>query len=179
MLSVMNKNKPIFTAVEILLLFLALFFTALTLRVIVTQSVPKTQIGTVIKMLVLGVWLMISFFQFRPMRRTQVFIAWTVIAVIHLAMFIAFYDNYYLSYLDKYNQQRNYSRFLITPIILLIFFQLCRQLSLFFYRQEVGQVSVHFNNIIGENRVANGVERICAAGMFVIPILSYYFCYYS
>lgn len=94
-------------------------------------------------------------------------------------MFIVFYNNNYLNYSDKYDQQRNYSRLLIMPIVLLVFYQLCRQFSLFFYKQEVGLVSVGFNIIIGEDRVANGIERICSGGMFVLPILIYYLCYYS
>lgn len=143
------------------------------------QNVLKTKIGVQIKMLVLGVWAILSFIHFRPLRRRQVFIAWSIVALIHFSMFLAFYNNDYLSYLDKYEQQRNYSRFLITPLILLVFFQLCRQFSLFFYKQELGLVSVNLNIVIGEERIANGIERICSAGMFVIPIFAYYICYYS
>lgn len=175
----MHKVKPIFTPIEILLLFLALLFTALIVRVIINQFVAKSQIGIQIRMLVLGVWIILSFLQFRALRRKQVFIAWGIVSLIHLSMFVAFYNNAYLNYLDKYDQPRNYSRFFITPVVLLVFFQLCRQFSLFFYKQELGLLSTNFNTIIGEDRVANGIERICSAGMFVMPILSYYIFYYS
>lgn len=143
------------------------------------NSIPGSKIGIQVKMLVLGVWAALSLFNFKALRKKQVFIAWLILAIIHLSMFILFLNNSHLIYLDKFEQERNYSSFLVTPFVLLLFFQGCRQFSLFFYKRELGRVSVHLNTIIGEDRMANGIERICTAGMFVMPIFLYYICYFA
>jgi hypothetical protein len=174
-----KEVKQLFTAVESFFLILGLFFTALVIRSMMIDFIPGSQIGIQVKMLVLGVWAVLFLFQFKALRKKRVFIAWLIIAIIHLSIFILFFHNPHLNYLDRYEQKRNYSSFLVTPIILLLFFQGCRQFSLFFYKRELGLVSANLNTIIGEDRMANGVERICSAGMFVMPILSYYVCYYG
>jgi hypothetical protein len=174
----MQKNKPVFTLTELLFLFLVFFFTLLMLRIILLRATSDVQVGPQIGLVVAGFCYILSF-QVKSLRKKQIFAAWLALALVYLGMYIFFFNSSYLTYIDGYGQKRNYSRYLITPLTSLLFFQACRQFSLFFYKQELGLVIGTWNRIAGEDRTANGIERICSVGMFIIPILSYYLCYYS
>jgi hypothetical protein len=174
----MIRLKNSFSELGLLWFILLAFLTAMILRVVILQSVPKATIGKEIQVLVSLVWGTVIFLQFKALRNQVVFGGWFILALIHLGMFIWLYNNPFMSYTDKYGMVRNYSRLLIVPIILLVFFQGCRKFSLTFYRQEIVPIG-RFGEVIGEDRSANGIEIACHLGLFLIFALSIYLCYVS
>jgi hypothetical protein len=174
----MIRFKNSFSELGLLYFVLLVLFTAMTLRVIVLESVPKETIGKLITALASLMWMTVSFLQFKHLRKREVFMSWFALALIHLGMFIWLYNNRFMTYIDKYTVTRNYSRILIAPIVLLIFFRACRQFSLVFYKKEMGLVG-RFGKIIDEDRQADGIETICAIGLILIFGVIVYLCNFS
>jgi hypothetical protein len=123
-----NKRNS-FSELGFLLFVLVALATAMVFRVIILKSVSKETIGGEIKGLVALMWITSNFLQFKALRKAQVFISWSILALIHLGMFIYLYNSNFMNYTDEYGIARNYSRLLVVPILLLIFFQVCRQFS--------------------------------------------------
>jgi hypothetical protein len=174
----MIRIKNSFSELGSLWFVLLALFTALIFRVIVLQAVSKETVGKEIQVLVSLMWVTVSFLQFKALRKPAVFAGWTILAFIHLGMFIWLYKSTFTSYDDKYGIARNYSRLLIVPILLLLFFQACRKFSLAFYEKELEPLG-RFGEVIGEDRTANGIETVCSLGLFLIIGLSVYLCYFS
>jgi hypothetical protein len=174
----MIRIKNSFSELGLLWFVLLALFTALVFRVIILQAVSRETIGKEIQVLVSLMWVTISFLQFKALRKPMVFTGWSILALIHLGMFVWLYNNTFTSYDDKYGIPRNNSRLLIVPILLLLFFQACRKFSLVFYEKELEPLG-RFGEVIGEDRSANGIETVCSVGLFLIIGLSVYVCYFS
>lgn len=174
----MVRLKSSFSEVGLLWFVLQVFFTVMILRVIILQSVPKATIGKEIQILVAFMWLTSILLQFKALRKQAVFASWFILALFHMGMFVWLYNSPSLSYTDDYGIVRNYSRLLIVPILLLVFFQACRKFSLTFYGKELEPLG-RFGEVISEDRNATGIETVCSLGLSLIFPVSVYLCYFS
>jgi hypothetical protein len=174
-----KKRKPIIQILSTVLLALALLFTILVFRIGQYKIVSKESIGEQMKILALGLWLVIPVLQFKALQRLWVYLSWLTIGIVLCGMHIWFRKDSQLSYEDEYGIVRHYSACLIIPLITLIYFQICRQISLWIHEQELGKIS--FNTVYNyeEGRRATVIEFFFVLGTYLIPVLTFYISYYS
>jgi hypothetical protein len=173
-----TKRKASFTRFEILLLSIALLLTILLIRVTVFELLDKKRIGDTIGIVIGLIYLGIFISQFESLRKNNIFAGWLIIGFIHFCMFLGLRSNSYLAYLDKYDIARSHSGIFTIPIITLIFFQLCRQFSLHFYKSELELLGDSTNYVHEKRRYFNFVERLYYIGMVAIPGIIVYLSYY-
>ena len=90
-------------------------------------------------------------------------------------MFLWLRNDPSLNYLDKSGGTHNYAHGLISPLLVLLLHQICRQLSLKFYQVELGQPSKFTNYIHEQKRSATWYDIICSIGFIGIPVAALYF----
>ncbi|HRH48907.1 MAG TPA: hypothetical protein PLP23_09145 [Panacibacter sp.] len=171
----MTNPKNSLAILDIFLLILALLFTIAVIGVINYNLVDKNAIGKNIMFLTLSIWFTLFIFQFKALRKKTTFICWTIIALILLAMFFWLFNNPALNYLDKDGDKHNYSHGLISPILVLTLYQICRQISLKYFKVELGMLSRVSSYIVEEKRESNWPDIVCSIGFLFIPFAAFYF----
>ena len=171
----MKKTKDSITSLDIILLSLALLFTIFVIRAKLFNLVDKDIIGKDIMFLTLSIWFTLFIFQFVALRKTIVFLCWSIISMVLFGMFLWLRNDSSLNYLAKSGEAHNYAHGLISPFLVLLLFQICRQLSLKFYKVELGRPSRVTNYIPEQKRAATWYDKICAIGFICAPIAAFYF----
>jgi hypothetical protein len=168
-----TKLKNSISFFDAALLFIALLFTFFVFRAKVYDLVDNATQQKNFTILTFSISYSLFLFQYKALRKRLVYLCWTILSLILLFAFFFYYDDTTLNYIDKNDNSHNNSHGLICPFIVLIWYQVCRQLSLKFCGFELGMPSRVSSYIIEEKRNATIIDRICAIGMFLIPAFSF------
>ena len=171
----LTKPKNSIATLDIVLLSLALLFTILVIRVAIYNLADKETIGKNVMFLTLSIWFTLFVFQFKALTKTTVFTCWTIISLVLFGIFLWLRSDPRLSYLDKDGDVHNYAHGLISPFLVLLLFQTCRQLSLKFYKVELALPYRFVNYINEEKRATTWFDTICVIGFVGIPLAAFYF----
>ena len=170
----LTKTKTNFTIWNFVWLTAALIFAVLIFRTVVFNLADQDTAKHNLLLLSLSLWFILFALQFKAIRQIYVFICWTILSLSLIAMKIWIIKHVNLINSSAETDGTNYLRGLSIPFFVLIFYQLCRQISLKYYNNELSMPSKVFNLIPDENREANWIERINAIGFFTIPFITLY-----
>jgi hypothetical protein len=173
-----KKQKIPFSDLDILLLCLALVFTILLFRVIYFEAASKQAVSGVIKGLIAFMWFIFFILQHKALRARVVFMAWVVVSSFQLILFFLFYNSPFTEFENEYSIVRNYSRLFASPILMVVYFQICRQISLYYYGQEMEQVEGRTGKV-PSGRYINGIETVYNIGVTLIPAAVACLIYFS
>jgi hypothetical protein len=141
-----TKVENNFTPLDVLFLVLAAIFTCLLIRVRLYNLVNKGTLGKDLLFLSFSTSWVLFFFQYKALRKTKVFLAWTILAIIMFGMFLWMFKDNTLDYSDINNWGiHNYANGLKVPLLLLIIFWVCRRLSKKIYQTELLLPNRSFN----------------------------------
>ena len=173
----MIKIKTSFKTLDVILLALVLFFTGLVLRVIKYNLVDKSIIGNDINGFAAIFCFILHLLQFKALRKTNIFIVWVIVSSISLWMYFDLYDNSTFIYPDKSGVNHNYANGLKAPFCVLIFFQICRQISLKKYNSELAKVFFRDSSTYSneEKRDYRWIDHVYFFGFLLILFLAFYF----
>jgi len=171
----MNSKKKSSTFLDIALLILVLGVTILIIRTKIYNLVSNKILGENLLYLSGAVPLILLIFQFQALRKITVFLSWMGISVVLLGLFFWLYNDASLNYLDKAGNTFNYSHGLAGPFFILLFYQICRQLSLRYYKIELGIPSRTSDTILEGDRKSTWIDIMCLIGFFAIPLAFYVF----
>lgn len=79
-----------------------------------------------------------------------------------------------LTYVTNTGDTHHYAQGLIAPFLVLLFYQVCRQISLKYYKVELSIPGNATNINYEQNRKANWLERLHSIGFVAIPVIAYY-----
>jgi hypothetical protein len=166
-------SKP--SVIEILLIFLGAFFTVLIARSALFDLVPAQTTGKNFMVLTLCIWMLLLVVQFKALRKTIVYLSWMLISLALFALYLYYFSNARLLYLDKAGNSHSYAHGLISPFLMLVLFQICRQISLSTYKFELGLPSKVTGYVYEQKRDATWIDKFYFIGSFGIPIITFYF----
>ena len=129
--------KKSFSFLSLLLLSLSLLFIVLVIRAKKYNLVDKEFIGKGIQILVISLWIIIYLLQFKALRNIFVFSSWLIIGFITFGMYLWLKNDPSLVYSGTSGDIHNYANGLRVPLVLLILFQTCRQISLKYYKKYI------------------------------------------
>ena len=152
----------------------AVIFALLVCRVAFYNLVDKNVIGKNLIILPLSIWFVLFTVQFKALRKTPVFICWTILALgLAVMRFWLIKDNA-LTYVVKTGDTYHTAQGLIVPLVVLVFYQICRQVSLKYYHVELSIPGKVSNMNYEQNRKANWLERFHSIGFFATPVITFY-----
>jgi len=114
-------------------------------------------------------WFTISICQFEALRKPALFLGWLLVAILYLVVYLMNLNHSKLLFKDDDGIFRNHATLLLIPFCLLLIFQLCRQVSLFFYEKELK---------ITTDSDSTGIEKLCRLVLLIMPMAIYYFTYH-
>ncbi len=165
-----SKPKNSFSTLDIILLSLASLLIFFVLRAKVYNLVSYQKQRQNFQLLTFAIPFSLFFFQFRALRKKIVFLCWIALSLVLLFVCIIYYNDATLNLTDKNSNVHNCAHGLAGTFVFLIWYQGWRQLSLKFYGFEMGMAG-RSNYIIEEERNATIIDRVCSAGIFIIPFL--------
>ena len=116
-----------------------------------------------------SLWIALLAFQFKALRKTFVFTGWLVISIIMLFMYLWLQNDSMAIVANSNGSTYNCATLLTIPFIMLVYFQLCRQISLQVNKTELLIPRRYSTYDVIEKRSYNGMDILCAIGLWVIP----------
>ena len=170
----MAKSNKAFTYRDIAWLTRAFIFTCFVFRAAIYNLVDKSANSMNLRILPASIWFVLFTFQFKALRKTSVFISWTILALGLFVMRLWLAKDSSLTYGVNTGETYHNAQGLIAPLLVLIFYQICRQISLKYYHVELSIPAKITNINFEENRKANWLEKFHSIGFVAIPVLTFY-----
>lgn len=164
-LSVLMKKNESYSLASWLLVLIGSVVTILLFRVLFFQLAGKKELFPLVGICQGIIWVILSVFPDR-LRNTPYFLAWMTIALVNAIMGLLL-DHSYLTIQDKYQEAITLVPLFFIPVAMLIVYQICRLLSLWFYKGELYLFAV-YGYIPSLNRKQNGLELLCWCCLFIM-----------
>lgn len=150
------------------------FAAALLVLFKAMKPVPASTVINQTIMLSIAVWATLYFFQFKALRRLEVFCAWSLVALFMGAIALWMRGNSSLYYYNR-TGTHHASAALYVPVGMLIFYQVCRQISLKRFGNEPSYVRKYSNKSYDEDRNGTWIETVLTMGFSVAPAIGVMF----
>ena len=160
----MTKAESQFIIWDIVLLALTTIFIALVIRVCFYHLVDNETIQENLLILSLSVSVTIVAFQYKSLRKQKVFIAWTILSLVMLGMFLWLYKDTSLAL-------NNNSNGLKVPLILLLFFWICRRSSIKYFGTELSLPTL--SRIVNQENRNFFMDYVWTTGSVIIILLGH------